>query len=64
MFGYAEDHHDDTYWMFHSSTKEVILSRDVKWAEGKRIDPASSLPFILHQGTPLQYEEDKIDKLE
>jgi hypothetical protein len=63
MVGEADDHHQDTSGMFDSSTKEVILSRDVKWAEWKRSDPASSLPLIMHKGTPLRNGEDKIDKL-
>jgi hypothetical protein len=62
MVGYAEGHHHDTYWIFDSSTKEVIVFRDVKWAEWKRNDPASSLPLILQQGTLLQNGEDKIEE--
>jgi hypothetical protein len=60
MVGCAEDHNHDTYQMFDSSTKEVILSRDVEWDEWKRSDPASSLQLILHKGTPLRTGEDKI----
>jgi hypothetical protein len=26
MVGCADDHHHDTYWMFDSSTKEIVLS--------------------------------------
>jgi hypothetical protein len=53
------NHNHDTYRMFDSSTKEVILSRDVKWAEWKRSDPASSLQLILHECIPLRNGEDK-----
>jgi hypothetical protein len=53
MVGYAEDHNHDTYQMFASSTKEVILVRDVKWDEWKPSDTAYSLPLIFHKGTPL-----------
>jgi hypothetical protein len=60
MVGYAEDHHHNTYPMLDSSTKEVILSRDVKWADWKRSDPAYSLQLILHQATPLYNGEDEI----
>jgi hypothetical protein len=61
MVGYANDHCHDTYWMFDSSTREVILSRDDNWVEWKCSDPASSLPLILHKGTPFATGEDNQD---
>jgi hypothetical protein len=60
MVAYAEDHNHDTYRMFNSSTKEVILTQHVRWDEWKRSNPASSLPLIFHKGTPLRNGEDKI----
>jgi hypothetical protein len=64
MVGYAEDHNHDTYTMSDSFTKEVILSRDVKWAEWKPSDPASSLPLLLYKGTLLRNGEDNNGKRE
>ena len=43
MVGYASDHSADTYRMFNPITKSMLLTRDVKWAEWTRPDPADGL---------------------
>ena len=49
MVGYAEQHSGDTYRMFNPTTRSIILSRDIRWAEWTRPDPASDLSRYLHQ---------------
>ena len=49
MVGYADQHSPDTYQMYNPTTKSVILSRDIRWAEWTRIDPTNSLSQYLDQ---------------
>jgi hypothetical protein len=46
--GYADHHSPDTYRMYKPSTRSIILSRDVRWADWTSYNPKSSLP--LYQG--------------
>ena len=43
MVGYGEDHNPDTYRMFNPETREVILSRDVRWAAWSRRTPSADM---------------------
>jgi hypothetical protein len=43
LVGYADDHSPDTYRMYNPDTKQVILSRDVRWADWKHTDPYTEL---------------------
>ena len=43
MVGYASDHSADTYRMFNPTTRSLILTRDVKWAEWTSPDPVDDL---------------------
>ena len=44
MVGYGEDHTPDTYRMFNPNTREVIHSRDVRWAAWTRRPPSADMP--------------------
>ena len=47
MVGYADNHSADTYRMFNPSTKSILLSRDIKWADWHRPDPTADLPLYF-----------------
>ena len=50
--GYGRNHSGDTYRMYNPVTKRIILSRDVKWAEFKKIDPKENMDiFIKYNST-------------
>ena len=52
FIGYGRNHSGDTYRMYNPVTKRVILSRDVKWAEFKKIDPKANMDiFIKYNST-------------
>ena len=40
MVGYDDNHKRDTYKLYNTDTKRVIMSRDIKWAEWKTTDPS------------------------
>ena len=43
IFEYADNHKRDTYKLYNTETKRVIMNRDVKWADWKMDDPAETL---------------------
>ena len=52
FIGYGKHHSGDTYRMYNPGTKRIILSRDVKWAEFKRIDPKANMDvFVQYDAT-------------
>jgi hypothetical protein len=52
MVGYADNHSPDTYRMYNPETNQVILSRDVKWADWTPTDPSSTMQiFLLEEAT-------------
>ena len=40
MIGYADNHTRDTYTLYNTDIKRVIMTRDVKWEEWKMKYPA------------------------
>ena len=46
MVGYADNHTRDTYKLYNTKTKRVIMKRDVKWAEWKMIDPEETMKMF------------------
>ena len=52
--GYSTTHSGDTYRMYNPETKRIILSRDVKWAEFKKIDPKDNMDmFVKYNSTDI-----------
>ena len=72
MVGYADNHTGETYNFYNPETKRVIMTRDVKWADWKMIDPVETLkmfceahkeylvPGIEEEITPTSELENKI----
>ena len=48
MVGYADNHTSDTYKLYRTDTKRVIMTRNVKWADRKMTDPAETMN-IFHE---------------
>ena len=52
--GYGSNHSGDTYRMYNPETKRTVLTRDVKWAEFKKIDPKDNMDaFIKYDSTDI-----------
>ena len=70
--GYSTSHSGDTYRMYNPETKRIVLSRDVKWAEFRKIDPKENMDmFIKYDSTDvvpgideLVVEVKKIDEID
>ena len=43
MVGYADNHSSDTYMMYNPRTRQIILSRDIRWADFERPNAADDL---------------------
>ena len=46
MVGYAKNHTGDTYRLYNANTKAVFESRDIIWADWKRIDPKANMSIF------------------
>ena len=46
MVGYTDNNTRDTYKLYNTETKRVIMNRDVKWANWKNTDPAENLKMF------------------
>jgi hypothetical protein len=46
MVGYVYDHSPDTYRMYDLDTKMIKSTRDIRWPDWKRNDPASLLSLF------------------
>jgi len=49
MVGYADDHYGDTYCMYDPTTGMVRNTRDVVWAEWKRVNPKETMKVFEEQ---------------
>ena len=47
MVGYAWNHSGDTYILYNPTTKRIISSRDVKWADWKPVDPLNNMDIFV-----------------
>jgi hypothetical protein len=61
MVGYSDDHSPDTYRMYDPNTKMIKSTRDIRWTDWKRNDPASSLSLFE---TAKKQEQQKKKKVE
>lgn len=61
--GYAKDHSADTYRMYNPATNAVIESRDITWAEWKRVDPKSNMS-VFHKDPELLVDPMGLDDKE
>ncbi len=48
MVGYAHNHSNDTYRMYNPATDEIILSRDIKWADWRKLQPDRVISSIFN----------------
>ena len=46
MIGYADNHTRDTYTLYNTDIKRVIMTRDVNWEEWKITYPAENLKMF------------------
>ena len=46
MVGYTDNHTKDTYKMCNSETKRVIMTKDIKFEDWKKFDPAKTLTMF------------------
>ena len=46
MIGYEDNHMRDTYKLYNPDTKRTIMTRDVKWADWKIIDPVETFKIF------------------
>ena len=63
MIGYAKNHAADTYRLYNPDTKRIILSRDVRWEEWKRINPKKDID-IFNDPEPSGIDEDDYWEIE
>ena len=47
MVGYAKDHSGDTYCMYNPSTKRIIQSQDIRWADWISLIPSQDSPIDI-----------------
>ena len=59
MVGYADKHMIDTYKLYNTEIKRVIMTRDVKWEEWKITYPGETLKMFrdFHEGCLVPYIE-------
>ena len=56
--GYGRNHSGDTYRIYNPITKRIFLSRDIKWAEFKKIDPKENTDiFVSSTILRIRYQE-------
>ena len=48
MFGNADNHTRDTYNLYNTYINRVKVTRDVKWAEWNRTDPAETMKMFRY----------------
>jgi len=49
MVGYPQDHAEDIYRLYNLETRKVIQSRDVKWAEWRKMKPQDGVSIFDKQ---------------
>jgi hypothetical protein len=67
LIGYAPNHNVDTYRMFHSKTKTIYTTRDVKWLDRMYFDEdgkvtGDKIDFDMQRNRTGQCNEDKRNK--
>ena len=60
MIGYEDNHMRDTYKLYNPDTKRTIMTRDVKWADWKIIDPVET--FKIFRKASKEYQVPYIEE--
>jgi len=48
MIGYAENHTQDVYRVYNIQTKQIILTRDIKWDDWERSQTNEDIDILTH----------------